>query len=121
MNDRTGFGSDSAYAKSRQGQDNGPAGGMGRYDGQVGAYRGAETLDKFLESSDEETSSDEEDDSEEETSDEEETNDEDEETSEEESGSGEEDDDEEEEDEEEASSSEEEAILPTKGANGRRG
>ena len=123
MNDRTGFGSDSAYAKSRQGQDSSAAGGQGRYDGQAGAYRGAETLDKFLESSDEETSSDEEDDSEEETSDEEETSEEgEEETSEEESGSGQEDnDDEEEEDEEEASSSEEEAILPPKRANGRRG
>ncbi|KAG0286098.1 AP-3 complex subunit beta-2 [Linnemannia gamsii] len=121
MNDRTGFGSDSAYAKSRQGQDISPAGGKGRYDGQAGAFRGAETLDKFLESSDEETSSDEEDDSEEETSDEEDTSDEDEETSEAESGSGVEDDDDEEEEEEEASSSEEEAILPTKRTNGRRG
>ncbi|KAF9339184.1 AP-3 complex subunit beta-2 [Linnemannia elongata] len=122
MNDRTGFGSDSAYAKSRQGQDSSAAGGQGRYDGQAGAYRGAETLDKFLESSDEESSSDEEDDSEEETSDEEETSEEgEEETSEEESGSGEEDDDDEDEEDEEASSSEEEAILPPKRANGRRG
>ncbi|KAG0220258.1 AP-3 complex subunit beta-2 [Mortierella sp. NVP41] len=124
MNDRTGFGSDSAYAKSRQGQDSSPS-AQGRYDGRAGAYRGAETLDKFLESSDEEeTSSDEDDDSEEETSDEDkETSDEDEEeTSEEESGSGEEEDDEDEEEEEEPSSSEEEAILPpVKRANGRRG
>ncbi|KAF9908882.1 AP-3 complex subunit beta-2 [Linnemannia zychae] len=120
MNDRTGFGSDSAYAKSRQGNDSGAT--AGRYDGQAGAYRGAETLDKFLESSDEEdTSSDEEDDSDEETSDEE-TSDENEEDSSEESGSGEEDDDDEDdEEEEEASSSEEEAILPPKRANGRRG
>ncbi|KAF9126918.1 AP-3 complex subunit beta-2 [Mortierella sp. GBA39] len=123
MNDRTGFGSDSAYAKSRQGQGSSVAGGQERYDGQAGPYRGAETLDKFLESSDEETSSDEEDDSEEETSDEEETSEEgEEETSEEENGSGEEDDDDEDEDDEEdASSSEEEAILPPKRGNGRRG
>ncbi|KAF9545233.1 AP-3 complex subunit beta-2 [Mortierella hygrophila] len=123
MNDRTGFGSDSAYAKSRQGQDSSVSGGQERYDGQAGPYRGADTLDKFLESSDDETSSDEEDGSEEETSDEEETSEEgEEETSEEETGSGEEDDDDEDEDDEEdASSSEEEAILPPKRANGRRG
>ncbi|KAG0372788.1 AP-3 complex subunit beta-2 [Mortierella sp. AD032] len=120
MNDRTGFGSDSAYAKSLQGQDSGAA--AGRYDGQAGGYRGAETLDKFLESSDEEeTSSDEEDDSDEESSDEEDSSDEnEEESSEEESGSGE-DDEEEDDEEEEPSSSEEEAILPPKPSNGRRG
>ncbi|KAK3841406.1 MAG: adaptin N terminal region-domain-containing protein [Linnemannia gamsii] len=121
MNDRTGFGSDSAYAKSLQGQDSGAA--AGRYDGQAGGYRGAETLDKFLESSDEEeTSSDEEDDSDEESSDEEDSSDEnEEEESEEESGSGEDDDEEEDDEEEEPSSSEEEAILPPKPSNGRRG
>ncbi|KAF9351167.1 AP-3 complex subunit beta-2 [Mortierella sp. NVP85] len=60
MNDRTGFGSDSAYARSLQQNSSssgfGAGGGAGsRYDGQR-----AQTLDRFLESSsEEETSSDE--------------------------------------------------------------
>ncbi|KAF9185382.1 AP-3 complex subunit beta-2 [Haplosporangium sp. Z 767] len=126
MNDRTGFGSDSAYAQSRQGH--GSSSGIGsagsRYDGQTGAYRGAESLDKFLESSSEEEDTT---DSEEETSE-----DEEEETSEEEgSSNGEEEaedesesdeEESEDEDEDDASSSEEEAIISSsvKRANGRR-
>ncbi|KAF9929787.1 AP-3 complex subunit beta-2 [Linnemannia zychae] len=127
MNDRTGFGSDSAYAKSRQGYDIGATGGQGKYDGQAGAHRGVQTLDKFLESSDEDeddTTTSEEEDSDDETSSEEGSTGEDEDdTTEDESESGDEDEDEDEgeEDEEEASSSEEEAILPSKRANGRRG
>jgi len=120
MNDRTGFGSDSVYAQSRQGQGNSnmsSSGGMGssRYDGQTGAYRGAETLDKFLESSEEESTDSDEDSSSESESESEESSaaegssdgDEDEEGSDEDEEEGDDD------DEEEASSSEEEAILPT--------
>ncbi|KAI1320022.1 AP-3 complex subunit beta-2 [Mortierella claussenii] len=132
MNDRTGFGSDSVYAQNHQGQMSGGfgsgSGSASRYDGQVGANRGgAQTLDKFLESSDEETSSGEttssaeaEETSEGETSSEEEESSE----AEDEDEVDEDDDDEEEEEEEEeeASSSEEEAILPpvSKRSNGRR-
>ncbi|KAG0306101.1 AP-3 complex subunit beta-2 [Dissophora globulifera] len=129
MNDRTGFGSDSVYAKSRQqggGSGFGSGSGVGsgsRYDGQAGPARGAQTLDKFLESSEDESddSSDESDTSEssEEGETSEETEDDDEDDDEE---AGEESSEEEEEEEEEASSSEEEAILPktSRRANGRR-
>ncbi|KAF8925331.1 AP-3 complex subunit beta-2 [Dissophora ornata] len=126
MNDRTGFGSDSAYAKSMQSQGSniGASAGTGgsRYDGQAGTHRGPQTLDKFLESSSEEDTS-----SDEATSSEEEGSDEEEESSEEEEEEGseeeeEEEEEEEDEDEDEVSSSEEEAILPpsSKRANGRR-
>ncbi|KAF9102676.1 AP-3 complex subunit beta-2 [Mortierella sp. AM989] len=125
MNDRTGFGSDSVYAQSRQGQSGGFGGSNNsgsRYGGQAAASRGAQSLDKFLESSsDEETDSEEESDSEEEeTSEEEGTSEEEEETSE-----GDEEEEADEEDEEsssEGSSSEEEAILPpsSKRSNGRK-
>ncbi|KAF9199895.1 AP-3 complex subunit beta-2, partial [Haplosporangium sp. Z 27] len=125
MNDRTGFGSDSVYAQSRQGQ----SGGFGvssnsgsRYDGQTNAGRGAQTLDKFLESSEEETDSSEGSTSDEETSEEDESSNEDTSDEEEEEEEEEEEDDEDEDDEEEVSSSEEEAILPppSKRSNGRR-
>ncbi|GJJ71203.1 AP-3 complex subunit beta [Entomortierella parvispora] len=125
MNDRTGFGSDSVYAQSRQqnssSSSNSNTAGSRTYDGQSGAYRGAQTLDKFLESSEEETDSSEED-SEEEDSDEEEADSDEEEESSEEESEEDGDEDDEEEEEEEASSSEEEAILPAKStrSNGRR-
>ncbi|ORZ09403.1 adaptin N terminal region-domain-containing protein [Lobosporangium transversale] len=126
MNDRTGFGSDSFYPQNRQHQMSSSASpSMGsRYD------RGAQSLDKFYESSEEETSSEEGTSSESEKETGEEGTSEESGSSESESEDGEDDDDdeeeeeeeEEEEDEEEASSSEEEAILPPsmKRTNGRR-
>ncbi|KAF9979866.1 AP-3 complex subunit beta-2 [Mortierella antarctica] len=129
MNDRTGFGSDSVYAQSRQGQGSSnmnASGGMGssRYDGRTGAYRGAETLDKFLESSSEEETTDSDEDSSAESESESEESSEAEGSSdgEENDDGSDEEEEEEEDDEEEASSSEEEAILPptVKRANGRK-
>jgi hypothetical protein len=121
MNDRTGFGSDSAYAKSLQ-QNSGVGVGGSRYD--AGTSRGAQSLEQFFESSEEETSSDEETDSDgssDESSEEDGSSDgaKGEESS---DGSGSEDSDESDEDEsEESSSSEEEEVLPApRRTNGRR-
>ncbi|KAF9348601.1 AP-3 complex subunit beta-2 [Mortierella sp. AD094] len=123
MNDRTGFGSDSVYAQSRQGQSGGfgGSGNSGSRYGQATAGPGAQSLDKFLESSEEETDSSDETDSDEDETSEEEESSEEEETSEEEEEEDEEEE-EEEDDDEEGSSSEEEAILPpsSKRSNGRR-
>ncbi len=127
MNDRTGFGSDSVYAQSRQGQGSNsmsPSGGVGssRYDGRTGAYRGAETLDKFLESSEEESTDSDEDSSAESESESEESSVAEGSSDGEEDDEGSDEDEDEDEDEDDASSSEEEAILPptVKRANGRK-
>ncbi|KAG0089327.1 AP-3 complex subunit beta-2 [Podila epicladia] len=115
MNDRTGFGSESFG-----GQGKGAPSSSSRYDGRSGGFvtstGGAQSLDKFLESSSSEDS-----DASEESS----SEDSDEDSDEESEGSEEESEDEEEEssdsgDDDEASSSEEEAILPPTRSNGKR-
>lgn len=122
MNDRTGFGSESFG-----GQGKGAPSTSSRYDGRSGGFvtgtGGAQSLDKFLESSSSEESDSSEgssEDSEDDSDEESEGND---------SGSGSEDESEDEEEEEEsgdsegdseASSSEEEAILPPARSNGKR-
>lgn len=115
MNDRTGFGSESFG-----GQGKGTPSSSSRYDGRSGGFvsgtGGAQSLDKFLESSSEDSDSSEEGSSE----------DSDEESEEDSEGSEEESEDEEEEessdsgDDDGASSSEEEAILPPTRSNGKR-
>ncbi|KAG0027329.1 AP-3 complex subunit beta-2 [Podila clonocystis] len=120
MNDRTGFGSESFG-----GQGKGAPSSSSRYDGRSGGFvtrtGGAQSLDKFLESSSSEDS-----DSSEEASSEDSEEDSEEESEEESEGSeGKSEDDEEEEessdseDDDEASSSEEEAILPPARSNGK--
>ncbi|KAI8363062.1 adaptin N terminal region-domain-containing protein [Mortierella sp. GBAus27b] len=122
MNDRTGFGSDSAYARSLQQNSGVGVGGSGsRYD--AGTSRGAQSLDQFFESSEEETSSDEETDSDgssDESSEEDGSSDgaKGEESS---DGSSSKDSDGSDEDESEESSSEEEEVLPApRRTNGQR-
>ncbi|KAF9390500.1 AP-3 complex subunit beta-2 [Podila verticillata] len=124
MNDRTGFGSES-FGRGGQGSSQMGIGGpssSSKYDGRSGGFNsgGAQSLDKFLESSSEEET-----DSSEEGSSEDSEEDSDEESGEESEGNGgsEEDSSEEEEesgDSEEASSSEEETILPPRRSNGKR-
>lgn len=126
MNDRTGFGSES-FGRGGQGSSHMGKGGPSspsRYDGRSGGFNsgGAQSLDKFLESSsEEETDSSEEGSSEGSEEDSEEGS---EEESEGDDGSEEESSDEEEGkesgDSEEASSSEEEAIFPSTPSNGKR-
>ncbi|KAF9433376.1 AP-3 complex subunit beta-2 [Entomortierella beljakovae] len=114
MNDRTGFGSES-FGQNRHGGFKDSNSNVSKYDGQSGVKATAQSLDKFLESSEEETDSSDEDSDEEESSEEESGSEESSKEEDSEEGSGEDSDEEEEEtddEEEEGSSSEEEAILP---------